>query len=149
MAHKRKEMLKLEMALAKGESFDISEISQQLDEARAHIASLELGLQRKRAALGVDAQQNLKDLQENSFLRIRMNALALKERIRDRLRQRKFEIEKLERNYRHSTNGTCLALTFEVIYQADHGIRCQTSQTHQVLYTASRTCHLDIDQELQ
>jgi hypothetical protein len=108
-------MLKLEMALAKGESFDISEISQQLDEARAHIASLELGLQRKRAALGVDAQQNLKDLQENSFLRTRMNALALKERIRDRLRQRKFEIEKLERNYRHSTNGICLALTFEMI----------------------------------
>lgn len=35
-----------------------------------------------------------------------MNALALKQRLRDRLRQRKFELEKLERSYRRTVNGT-------------------------------------------
>jgi hypothetical protein len=34
-----------------------------------------------------------------------MNARSLKHRIRDRLRQRKFELEKLERAYRHTVNG--------------------------------------------
>ncbi|KII83461.1 hypothetical protein PLICRDRAFT_84861, partial [Plicaturopsis crispa FD-325 SS-3] len=33
-----------------------------------------------------------------------MNARALKKRIRDRLRQRKFELERLEREYRNTVN---------------------------------------------
>jgi hypothetical protein len=105
LTRQQKEITKLETRLALSESFDLNELSHQLDDACAHLASLERGLHRKRAALGVDDQADLKKLQQNTFLRIRMNALALKERIRDRLRQRKFEIEKLERNYRHSTNG--------------------------------------------
>jgi hypothetical protein len=34
-----------------------------------------------------------------------MNACALKARLRDRLRQRKFELERLERSYRITVNG--------------------------------------------
>jgi hypothetical protein len=105
LAHQRKQVLKLETQLASGESFDFSELSLQLEEARGHLASLEKGMRQKRAALGVDDQVDLQRLQQDAFLRIRMNALALKERVRDRLRQRKFEIEKLERHYRHTTNG--------------------------------------------
>lgn len=55
--------------------------------------------------LGVTAQQELKGLKENPFLRARMNALALKQRLRDRLRQRKFEMNRMERSYQHSMNG--------------------------------------------
>ena len=51
---------------------------------------------------------NLAVLRNDAFLRLRMNALALKQRIRDRLRQRKFEIDKLERSYRRSANGLYL-----------------------------------------
>ena len=105
LADKRKEISKLEKTLINGDPFDISELSEQLDDARRHFAALDQGLRRKRAALGVGEQQDLKKLQQDAFLCMRMNALALKERIRDRLRQRKFEIEKLERNYRHSTNS--------------------------------------------
>jgi hypothetical protein len=47
----------------------------------------------------------LQKLKADIFLQIRMNARALKTRIRDRLRQRKFEIERLERSYRHAVNG--------------------------------------------
>lgn len=105
LAHQRKQVSKLETQLASSESFDFSELSLQLDEARGHLASLEKGMRQKRAVLGVDDQVDLQRLQQDAFLRIRMNALALKERVRDRLRQRKFEIEKLERHYRHTTNG--------------------------------------------
>jgi hypothetical protein len=110
LAHQRKEITKLETMLVNSESIDCSEISLQLEDACVHLASLEQGMRRKRAALGIDDQIDLRRLQQDAFLRIRINALALKERIRDRLRQRKFEIEKLERNYRHSTNGMCLAI---------------------------------------
>jgi hypothetical protein len=114
LTHQQKQILKLETQLASGESFDFSELSLQLDDARKHLASLEQGMRRKRAALGVDDQVDLRRLQQDAFLRIRMNALALKERIRDRLRQRKFEIEKLERNYRHSTNGMYVSILAEI-----------------------------------
>jgi len=46
--------------------------------------------------LGVREQADLRKLQHDVFLRLRMNALALKQRLRDRLRQRKFEIKRLE-----------------------------------------------------
>lgn len=128
LAHQRKEVEKLEMTLAKGDSFDVSELSQQLDDARTHLALLQQGLPRKRGLLGVDEQQDLRKLQGDSFLRIRMNALALKERIRDRLRQRKFEIEKLERNYRHSTNGMLMQCA-KIIKLTNVLFRCQVAET--------------------
>ena len=56
-------------------------------------------------ALGVNEKQELRGLEENPFLRVRMNALALKQRLRDRLRHRKFEMSRMERSYRHSVNG--------------------------------------------
>jgi len=37
-----------------------------------------------------------------------MNAQSLKRRIHDRLRQRKFKLEKPERAYRHTINGTSI-----------------------------------------
>jgi hypothetical protein len=41
----------------------------------------------------------------SAYLCIRMNARSLKHRIHDRLCQHKFELEKLERAYRHTVNG--------------------------------------------
>ncbi|KDR65968.1 hypothetical protein GALMADRAFT_148248 [Galerina marginata CBS 339.88] len=58
----------------------------------------------KKAKLSVDGRLNLTKLMGNEFLKIRMNALALKQRIRDRLRQRKFELEGLVRAYRNTVN---------------------------------------------
>lgn len=97
--------MKLEATLAQGNIGDIVSLSQQLEDARHHQLRLEQGLQRKRSVLGIHEQADLQKLQNNAFLRLRMNALALKQRLRDRLRQRKFEIEKLEHSYRRSTNG--------------------------------------------
>ncbi|KIJ59578.1 hypothetical protein HYDPIDRAFT_65682, partial [Hydnomerulius pinastri MD-312] len=48
------------------------------------------------------ARARLRALQGNIFLQVCMNALAVKTRIRDRLRQRKFELERIERAYRQT-----------------------------------------------
>jgi hypothetical protein len=96
---------KLETALAQTSMLDMADLSEQLQDAREHLTRLEHGYDRKKNALGIGEQANLRMLQRDTFLRLRMNALALKQRLRDRLRQRKFEIEKLERSYRRSVNG--------------------------------------------
>ena len=92
-----------------GNSFILStdgiDVPQQLEDSRAQQAQIVDSLRRKRAALGVEEHAHLTLLRQNKFLRIRMNARSLKHRIRDRLRQRKFELEKLERAYRHTVNG--------------------------------------------
>lgn len=96
---------KLEAGLD-GNGIDMTEFSILLDEARVKAKRIRTTLGCKQAALGVDAQIELQQLTNNAFLRLRMNARALKQRIRDRLRQRKFELERLERAYRVTTNGT-------------------------------------------
>ncbi|OJA11301.1 hypothetical protein AZE42_09658 [Rhizopogon vesiculosus] len=62
---------------------DITTFNLQLNDARARCA---------------------KKLKKNVYLQVRMNAHALKIRLRNRLRQRKFELEKLERSYRNTVN---------------------------------------------
>jgi vacuolar-type H+-ATPase subunit E/Vma4 len=92
----------------------MTEFTMLLDEARVKASRIRTTLQRKQEALGVDAQLDLQQLTNNAFLRLRMNARALKQRIRDRLRQRKFELERLERAYRVSTNGKYM------VYRVQH-----------------------------
>ena len=58
-------------------------------------------------ALGVCNRQRLEKLKGNGFLRLRMNARALKARVRARLVNHKFECRKLERVYRHQVMRTC------------------------------------------
>jgi hypothetical protein len=95
----------LESQLMRNASVDGSNVPQQLESSRLQHGRIVDSLRRKRAALGVDERAHLALLRQNDFLRIRMNARSLKRRIRDRLRQRKFELEKLERAYRHTING--------------------------------------------
>ncbi len=59
----------------------------------------------KLTQLGVQDRQDYENLKTDKFLQLRMNARALKMRIRQRLRERKFELERLERTYRNAVNG--------------------------------------------
>jgi flagellar motility protein MotE (MotC chaperone) len=81
------------------------EISIELSETRTRCTTLADSIRRRKAALGIDQRAALRELKNSAFLRVRMNARAIKTRIRDRLRQRKFELERLERSYRHAVNG--------------------------------------------
>jgi hypothetical protein len=107
LEHQRKAVMKLEARLATDTVDDVGGLSEQLQDARQHQVSLEQGLHRKKTMLGVNEQADLRRLHNDAFLRLRMNALALKQRLRDRLRQRKFEIERLERSHRRNVNSMC------------------------------------------
>ncbi|KAF9234576.1 hypothetical protein BU15DRAFT_89933 [Melanogaster broomeanus] len=71
-------------------------------DARAQHNKLSESLRRHRAALGVDAKGSLTRLRQNKYLQVRMNALAVKTRIRERFHHRKFELKRIERAYRHT-----------------------------------------------
>ncbi|KAG2123852.1 hypothetical protein DEU56DRAFT_917259 [Suillus clintonianus] len=56
-------------------------------------------------ALGMEDKVNLEKMKKDTYLTVRLNALAIKTRIHDRLRQRKIELERLERSYRATVNA--------------------------------------------
>ena len=89
---------------------------QLLEDYRTQYKHITESLIRKRAVLGLDDKVQLSSLRRNVYLRLCMNARALKQRIRDRLQQRKFEIKRLERAYRHTVNGNvsrgCISLLY-------------------------------------
>ena len=72
---------------------------------RASLSKAACALEQKKNALGLSAQTDLYLLQNNKWLKTQTNAQALKIRIRERLRQRKFELERLECSYRGSSSG--------------------------------------------
>jgi hypothetical protein len=88
---------------------DLADIVSSLEEAQEKIGHLKEIIKQKKSALGVDGRLSLEKLSTNKFLQLRMSARALKSRICDRLRQRKFELSLLERAYRHCTSGKSYA----------------------------------------
>ncbi|KAJ7215792.1 hypothetical protein GGX14DRAFT_359326 [Mycena pura] len=75
-----------------------------LEAAEEALASAEKLLRDKEKALGVQEHQALHKLVKSTYIRLRMNARALKRRLRDRLRARKFELDKVERSFRRLMN---------------------------------------------
>lgn len=95
---------KLEQQLVAGTG-TVGDLHMQLEDLRSRRSRIITSILQKRAALGVDEQAQLSHLHKSKYLQLRMNARAIKQRIRDRLRQRKFELERLERSYRQTTNS--------------------------------------------
>jgi hypothetical protein len=91
------------------EGLDVIDVTLYLEELTKKDISVEQAIKQKKKSLDVDGRLSLHNLLDDKFLQLRMNALALKNRIRIRLRQRKFELEGLERAYRHSQNGALQA----------------------------------------
>ena len=104
----------------------VQDIDIQLTDLRMQRARVMTAIMKKRSALGVSERAQLSHLRQSKFLELRMNARALKQRIRDRLRQRKFELDRLERSYRQTVNSmnthlsSCLAtlLTVRLVCQS-------------------------------
>ena len=103
----RVEIVKLETMVEEGEypeGMDFYAADEALYDLNNRLQKAKHAVDVKRTKLGVDHQLALHKLLGNEFLRLRMNALALKQRIRERLRHRKFELENLERAYRTTIN---------------------------------------------
>ena len=87
---------------------DILNISVELTDCQHTTARLSKLIRAKRSSLGVSDKSRISQLKNNEFLRVKLNARAVKNRLRDRLRHRKFELERLERSYRQTMNGDAI-----------------------------------------
>ncbi|KAF6751590.1 hypothetical protein DFP72DRAFT_816334 [Ephemerocybe angulata] len=90
---------KLDEAIAQGELEDVDEVMHERGELSAKRDDIEAQIRRKMGQLGVTDKQNLKALLGNKYLQVRMQARALKDRIQAKLRDRKFELDRLNRSY--------------------------------------------------
>jgi len=101
-AKKKVEELRERIAVS---SHGVQDLTDQLADAVHNSKHLQERYHRKRRALGVDGRLSLQKLEGDQYLYLRINAQILKRRIRDRLHNRKFEMEKVERAYRRSSSG--------------------------------------------
>jgi hypothetical protein len=77
----------------------------RLEDARTALQHAETKVKAKENVLGVDDRTELRRLTQSIFIATRMNALALKIRLRERLCARKYELDPLERSFRRQKNG--------------------------------------------
>lgn len=99
-------------ALIAGFDEDIVDTKIASDEADAALKLVKDQLRRKELALGIGELAELKKMTKSKYFELRMNARALKSRLRDRLRARKFERDGVERSSRRQqASGKCSVLT--------------------------------------
>jgi hypothetical protein len=74
-------------------------------EAEEALAKVQANLRWKEAALGVTEHTKLQELIKSEYMHLQMNARTLKLRLRERLRARKFEMDRVECAYHRLMNG--------------------------------------------
>lgn len=82
------------------EDFLVAEATDNLPKARSKLQGHRAVLRRLELALGVEEHKTYRHLTNSEFIRLRMNARAVKTCLRDRLRSRKFELDRVERSVR-------------------------------------------------
>ncbi|KAJ7083561.1 hypothetical protein C8R44DRAFT_753418 [Mycena epipterygia] len=90
-----------------------------LKSARKALFKVKEQLARKELTLGVADRSELKKLAKSKYMELRMNAQAVKMRLRDRLRKHKFERDRIERSSRRQQvsadyNKLCDAIAKEI-----------------------------------
>ncbi|KAG1846464.1 hypothetical protein F4604DRAFT_1884172 [Suillus subluteus] len=90
---------RMEMQLCIGNVDNLTDYKLRLVEEHAHQSRITDTLSRWKTRLGISQHTRLEQLRRNIYLQVHLDAQALKT-----LRQRKFEIEKLERSYRQAVN---------------------------------------------
>lgn len=88
------------------EAWDVATAELELQTALNVLSKVKAKVTKKESEMGFTARQQLHHLLKSPFLSKKMNARALKTRIRERLRARKFELDRLERSYRKQRSGT-------------------------------------------
>jgi hypothetical protein len=118
--HKGRDALKsrvseLEDVIADGSAafYQIADAELELERLRPKLTNTQSELLRQECALGIDGMSQYRHLVSSPFLQARMNALAIKTRLREKLRARKFELDRIERSFhREQFNGGFLVLSF-------------------------------------
>ncbi|KAE9387085.1 hypothetical protein BT96DRAFT_1005472 [Gymnopus androsaceus JB14] len=86
------------------EPYEVATAELELDPLREKLEKTQSVLTAKEHALGVQARTQYRHLASSPFIMHRMNARALKLRLRQKLRSRKFERDRLERSFRRQMN---------------------------------------------
>ena len=84
-----------------GDAQEIQTSEAEIESLESVITQLEDNISKQKSTLGITAKDKLRNLKGNKFLCLRMNSLALRQRIIQNLVARKFEMEKLERLVRY------------------------------------------------
>ncbi|KAF8147021.1 hypothetical protein K438DRAFT_1989989 [Mycena galopus ATCC 62051] len=114
---------------------DVAVANIDLETARAKLVNMEQNLRQKEGGLGVTEKQTLNHLVKSPYIRARMNARALKFRLREKLRNRKFELNRVERTYhRKKTDVKLKAHIEDAVKRGDPGIQ-------EVLRQYNRLCN--------
>ena len=85
--------------------WEVATAELELVTAMEVLKKAKVNVAKKENTLGVSEKHQLRSLLKSPFLAKKMNARALKIRIRERLRARKFELDRLERSYRKQRSG--------------------------------------------
>ena len=102
MTEVKGELYKFETMIQTGkydDGWEVSDVRLHLKDLKEKFEKTEKSMKSKYETLGADSRLNLERLLGNKFLQLRVNALAVKQRLRNRLQQHKFELDGLERAY--------------------------------------------------
>lgn len=86
--------------------YEKAEAQSALPKAREELQAATDVVRRAERGLDVREKQRLEVLISSPYITARMNALAAKLKLRERLRARKFEYARIERPFRNQSNGT-------------------------------------------
>ncbi|KAJ3968612.1 hypothetical protein EV361DRAFT_972720 [Lentinula raphanica] len=100
-------ILKLEEIISDldAEDYDIADAEAQLPALQKRLSDSRLALLHEEQKLGVEDKASYQHLARSPFINLRMNARAIKMRLRSRLTARKFERDWLERSFRRQQHN--------------------------------------------
>ncbi|KAJ3710346.1 hypothetical protein DFJ43DRAFT_1009274 [Lentinula guzmanii] len=112
------------------EDYQVAEVEGKLPDLRGKLAQVQAKLIRQEQLLGVVGQQQYRHLATSPFMALRMNAHALKVRLRNRLTSRKFERDRIERSFRRQqyNDRKVRTQTEDAVKRRDPGIQALARQ---------------------
>ncbi|KAJ3748151.1 hypothetical protein EV360DRAFT_97769 [Lentinula raphanica] len=107
------------------EVYEVAEAEEKLQDLRVKLSSVQTRLLRQEQTLGVADRTQYQHLATSPFIGLRMNAHALKLRLRKRLTSRKFERDQIERSFRRQqyNDRKVRTHTEDAVKQRDPGIQ--------------------------
>ncbi|KAJ3720488.1 hypothetical protein C8R42DRAFT_696783 [Lentinula raphanica] len=112
------------------EVYEVAEAEEKLPDLREKLSSLQARLLRQEQTLGVAGRSQYRHLVTSPFVGLRMNAHALKIRLRNRLTSRKFERDRIERSFRRQqyNDRKVRTHTEDAVKRRDPGIQSLARQ---------------------
>ncbi|KAJ6568330.1 hypothetical protein DFH09DRAFT_1313781 [Mycena vulgaris] len=131
------------------ELVDVEMAERDLEVARKKLATSKATLRRKEVALGVDDRQVLRNLVTSGYIQARMNARALKYRLRHKLCSRKFELDWVEHTFHRKKMDPKLKTHIEdAVKRRDPRIQELVRNYNKLCAEMATLLRLDVDDEI-